>query len=136
MKRFFAGIVSAFLMISLLLPGWSQAGENQAGWSQASAAETSALLDYSIAYNIDLEMDKAREEKTVEHYGEGIRDLVEDANKNNVNAPDSKPTAQSTYERSNPVIDVLPKERSTRFSKEELQDMKKGERNRSEELKK
>ena len=76
-----------------------------------------------IAYDIDLEMDKAREEKTVEHYGEGIRDIVKDATDNNVNAPDSKETAENSYERESKLNDVLPKRIGQDFSQEDLADM-------------
>lgn len=76
-----------------------------------------------VAYNIDLEMDKAREEKTVEHYGEGIRDIVESATENNVNNPDSKPTAQSTYERESALNDELPTQIGKDFSQKDLANM-------------
>ncbi|MGC1307811.1 MAG: hypothetical protein WA885_11315 [Phormidesmis sp.] len=83
------------------------------------AANSSAIL----AYDIDLEMDRARKEKTVEHYGEGIREIVEEATKNNVNTPDSKPTAQNSYERESPLNEVLPKRIGKDFSKSDLENM-------------
>ncbi len=108
MKNICAGVVGLLLMVSLLvLPGWR------------AATESPTLL----AYNIDQEMDQARKEKTVEHYGEGIRDIVEDATENNVNNPNSKPTAESTYERESPLNDVLPKQIGKDFSEEDLADM-------------
>ena len=86
MKRVFVGVVSVLLLFSLLtFPEWNLAAATE------SLAESSVESTILVAYNIDLEMDKAREEKTVEHYGEGIRDLVQDANTNNVNSPDRKP---------------------------------------------
>lgn len=78
-----------------------------------------------IAYNVDLEMDKARVEKTVEHYGEPIRDIVEKAAQNNENAPDSKSTAENSYERESPLNDVLPERVGKKFSQSDLQDMEK-----------
>ena len=107
-KKVCAGVVGLLLMVSLLvLPGWK------------AIAESPTLL----AYNIDQEMDQARKEKTVEHYGEGIRDVVEDATENNVNNPDKKPTAESTYERESSLNDVLPKQIGKDFSQEDLADM-------------
>ncbi len=91
--------------------------------SPASSFPNSTNASAIVAYNIDFEMDKAREEKTVEHYGEGIRDIVEDATENNVNNPDSKPTAQSTYEREGTLNDELPEQIGKNFSQEDLADM-------------
>lgn len=76
-----------------------------------------------IAYNVDLEMDKARKEKTVEHYGEPIRDVVEQATQNNENRPDSKPTAENTYQRESGLNEVLPERIGKHFSQEDLQNM-------------
>lgn len=76
-----------------------------------------------IAYDIDFEMDQARKEKTIEHYGEGIRDVVEDATDNNVNNPDSKETAKNSYERESQLNDVLPKQIGQDFSKADLSDL-------------
>ncbi len=80
-----------------------------------------------VAYDIDYEMDEARKEKTIEHYGEGIRDIVEDATANNVNNPESKPTAENSYEREGPLNEVLPEQIGKDFSKEELVNMDKSE---------
>ncbi len=114
MKKIFVSVTGALLLVSLLLSGLVFSR-----WDANSAVNASAL----VAYNIDLEMDQARQEKTVEHYGEGIRDIVEDASKNNVNNPDSKSTAENTYQRENPVIDALPNQIGKDFSKEDLQHM-------------
>lgn len=84
------------------------------------AATTTPTL---IAYNVDLEMDKARKEKTVEHYGEPIRDVVEQATQNNENRPDSKPTAENTYQRESRLNDILPERVGKHFSQEDLQNM-------------
>ena len=52
-----------------------------------------------VAYNIDFGMDLARVEQTIEHYGEEIREVVAQALLNNVNHPESKETAENTYQR-------------------------------------
>ena len=77
----------------------------------------------AIAYNIDFDMDKARAEKTVEHYGEGIRDLVEDAVANNENNPDAKSTAENTYAKESAVNEALPDSIGESFSQAELEEM-------------
>ncbi len=84
---------------------------------------TATTTATSIAYNVDLEMDKARKEKTVEHYGEPIRDIVEQATQNNENKPDSKPTAENTYQRESWLNEVLPERIGKHFSQEDLQNM-------------
>lgn len=91
--------------------------------SPAEKALYSPEASAIIAYDIDYEMDEARKEKTIEHYGEGIRDIVEDATANNVNNPESKPTAENSYEREGPLNDVLPKQIGKDFSKKELANM-------------
>lgn len=74
-------------------------------------------LSGAVAYNIDIDMDKAREETTVDHYGEGIREFVQDANGNNVNNPQAKPTAENTYPRETSLDDALPQVLPEVFSK-------------------
>ncbi|MBE9062656.1 hypothetical protein [cf. Phormidesmis sp. LEGE 11477] len=81
----------------------------------------------TLAYNVDLDMDEARAEKTIEHYGEPVRDIVEDALDNNVNNPDSKPTAENTYERESPLSDILPEKIGEKFSKDDLANMESGD---------
>lgn len=76
-----------------------------------------------LAYDIDLQMDKARMEKTVEHYGEPIRDIVQQATENNENNPEHKSTAKNTYERESPLNDVLPERVGKDFSQKDLEDM-------------
>jgi hypothetical protein len=77
-----------------------------------------------LAYSIDYGMDQARGEKTIEYYaemyGESLRDLIEQTLRNNEDHPDSKPTAQNTFRRESFFNDLLPKQRSTAFSKEDL----------------
>ena len=77
-----------------------------------------------IGYNIDFGMDIARVEQTIEHYGEEIRDVVEQALRNNVNNPESKDTAQNTYQRQSAMNDLLPERRSSAFSTEDLRKLK------------
>ncbi|MEM8502828.1 MAG: hypothetical protein AAF716_06705 [Cyanobacteria bacterium P01_D01_bin.1] len=76
-----------------------------------------------IAYSVDYEMDKARVEKTIEHYGEPVRPIVEQAIKNNENNPDSKGTAENTYQRESPLNLLLPEQLGDSFSKEDLLEM-------------
>ena len=77
----------------------------------------------AIAYSVDYEMDKARVEKTIEHYGEPVRPIVEKAIKNNENNPNSKDTAENTYKRESPLNSILPEQIGEAFSKEELLEM-------------
>ena len=77
----------------------------------------------AIAYSVDYEMDKARVEKTIEHYGEPIRPIVEEAIKNNEDNPNSKDTAENTYQRENPLNQALPEQIGESFSKKELANM-------------
>ena len=76
-----------------------------------------------LAYDVDLQMDKARVEKTIEHYGEPVRDIVEQAHKNNKNNPERKSTAENTYERETALNEALPEKIGKDFSKQELKDM-------------
>ncbi|NEP15749.1 MAG: hypothetical protein F6J97_02475 [Leptolyngbya sp. SIO4C1] len=95
-----------------------------AGLIATMPSAIAAPLDTALlAYNIDLEMDKAREEKTVEHYGEPIRDIVQSANQNNENNPERKPTAKSTYERESPLNEALPEQLGKDFSQSELRQL-------------
>ncbi|MGC1308700.1 MAG: hypothetical protein WA885_15855 [Phormidesmis sp.] len=78
----------------------------------------------AIAYSVDYEMDKARGEKTVEHYGEPVRPIVEQAIKNNENNPNSKSTAENSYKRESPLNDLLPERLGQFFSKDDLLEMR------------
>ena len=80
-----------------------------------------------IAYNIDFGMDLARVEQTIEHYGEEIREVVEQALMNNENHPESKDTAKNSYQRQSTLNDLLPEKRSGAFSKDDLTNLKKTE---------
>ncbi len=77
----------------------------------------------AIAYSVDYEMDQARVEKTIEHYGEPVRPIVEKAIKNNENNPNSKDTAENTYKRESPLNSILPEQIGETFSKEDLLEM-------------
>lgn len=80
-----------------------------------------------VAYNIDFGMDLARAEQTIEHYGEEIRGIVEQALRNNENNPESKSTAKNSYQRQSALNEVLPEARSSAFSKDDLTKLKKTE---------
>jgi hypothetical protein len=89
----------------------------------------------ALAYSIDYGMDQARGEKTIEYYGEYLRDLIEQTLRNNEDHPDSKSTAKNTYRRESYLNNVLPKQRSTAFSKEDLLKLRRTE-NPKDKLKK
>ncbi len=80
-----------------------------------------------LAYSVDYEMDKARAEKTIEHYGEGMRPIVEDALDNNEKNPESKATAENSYERESALNDILPEKVGESFAEEDLVDMEGGD---------
>lgn len=86
-----------------------------------------ARADSLLAYSVDYEMDKARVEKTVDHYGEPIRDVIEQAVENNENNPNSKETAENSYQRESALNEVLPERNSLgeKFSKEDFSGMRK-----------
>ena len=73
-----------------------------------------------IAYNIDMGMDEARGEKTIEYHGEELREVVEQTLRNNVNHPESKDTAKNSYKRESALNNILPEKRSSAFSKQDL----------------
>jgi len=95
--------------------------------SQSAFAAPFATTPPTVAYNIDFGMDLARIEQTIEHYGEEIREVVEQALLNNVNHPESKETAQNTYQRESALNELLPERRSSAFSKDDLTNLKKTE---------
>ncbi len=80
--------------------------------------------DSLIAYSVDYEMDKARAEKTVEHYGEGMRPIVQQAIENNEENPDSKSTADNSYKRESSLNELLPEQLGKDFSTTDLLEMK------------
>ncbi len=113
----FAQVMTVWLLLVTLMPP-----------SVTLASLMSPNSSNLIAYSVDYEMDKARAEKTVEHYGEPIRDIVEDALKNNEENPNSKPTAQNTYQRESPLNEVLPKQIGDSFSQKDLSDMQRDDK--------
>ena len=69
----------------------------------------------AMAYNIDYGMDQARVAKTIEYYGEPMREIVEQTMKNNVNHPERKPTSQNSYQRESKLNSFLPERRGQAF---------------------
>ncbi len=102
-----------------LLAGQAMA-QPSTGIAQPSLGIASLQTSPLLAYSIDYGMDQARGEKTIEYYGEYLRDLIEQTLRNNEDHPDSKSTAKNTYRRESYLNNVLPKQRSTAFSKEDL----------------
>ncbi len=125
-KKLRQGLLVAFsqalpvwlVLLALTLPSSISASLTSSGLMSPHLSNSNV-----IAYSVDYEMDKARAEKTVEHYGEPIRDIVEGALENNEENPDSKSTAQNTYQRENPLNEILPKKIGDSFSQKELSDM-------------
>ena len=81
----------------------------------------------AIAYSIDYEMDQARGEKTIEYYGESLREIVEQTLRNNDGHPERKETAQNSYRRQSFLNDLLPEKRSSAFDKDKLMKLRKTE---------
>lgn len=98
--------------------------------AQANSDRIAQRPQNLIAYSVDYEMDKARAEQTIEHYGEPVREVVEEALQNNVNNPDSKGTAENSYQRESPLNDLLPYRNSAgqEFSQDDFSKMQKIER--------
>lgn len=78
----------------------------------------------AMAYNIDYGMDQARGAKTIEYYGEPVREIVEQTMKNNVNHPQPKATSQNSYKRESKLNNVLPERRGKAFSLEKFLSMR------------
>ena len=80
-----------------------------------------------IAYSLDYEMDRARGDQTIEHYGESVREPVEQAMRNNVNHPESKDTAENSYGRKSFLNKLLPERHSVgkEFSQDDFSSMRK-----------
>jgi len=114
----FSQVMTVWLLLGMLMPP-----------SVISASlMPPSLPNNLVAYSVDYEMDKARAEKTVEHYGEPIRDIVEGALENNEENPDHKSTAQNTYQRESPLNEVLPKKIGDSFSQKDLSDMQRDDK--------
>ena len=112
LSRFFLYIACLIIILSLittLIKGVDKQSEQdilQLPLSDGISSNWS--YDSILAYNVDIDMDRAREEQTVNHYGEGIREFVEDAIDNNADNPNAKPTAENTYQRDTALNKVLP----------------------------
>lgn len=95
------------------------------GMSRPAMAADLSIQQPVVAYNIDFGMDLARIEQTIEHYGEEIREVVEQALLNNENHPESKDTAKNSYQRVSVMNDLLPEKRNSAFSKDDLTNLRK-----------
>lgn len=100
------------------------------GTGAAIASPSETLLGSSqtlIAYSLDYEMDRARGDQTIEHYGESVREPVEQALRNNVNHPESKDTAENSYGRRSFLNNLLPQRHSVgkEFSQDDFSSMRK-----------
>ena len=78
----------------------------------------------ALAYNIDYGMDQARGAKTIEYYGEPMREIVEQTMKNNVNHPEPKLTSQNSYQRKSRLNSFLPERRGVAFPLERFLSMR------------
>ena len=122
-------IWAVLIAISLGFGGLEARADIQGG--SANSATVSREIDRTaqvlIAYSVDYEMDKARVEKTVDHYGEPVRDVAEQALKNNENNPNRKETAENSYERESFWNKILPRRHSLgqAFSEEDFAGMRK-----------
>lgn len=119
--RFFIYLACLLMAISLMVFG---SGRLRNRVNQVPVAMDMHLdMGSAIAYNIDLDMDKARVEKTAEHYGEDVKAIAEDAIENNVNNPKAKPTAENTTREQSDLTKALPESLGESFSKADLEDM-------------
>lgn len=124
------GFIWVVLMAALLGFGGLEARADVQGSSANSAignCELASSTQTLVAYSVDYEMDKARVEKTIDHYGEPVRDVAEQALENNENNPDSKETAENSYKRESFWNKILPRRHSVgqEFSKEDFAGMRK-----------
>lgn len=95
--------------------------------AQANGDRLTQMPQSLIAYSLDYEMDRARADQTIEHYGEPVREVVEETLRNNVNHPDSKATAENSYKRKSFLNDLLPNRNSVgkKFSQDDFSGMRK-----------
>jgi len=114
--------VLAVSLVAVLISVGVMGAEAQANGDRLIQAPQSL-----IAYSLDYEMDKARGDQTIEHYGEPVREVVEQTLRNNVNHPDSKETAKNSYKRKSFLNNVLPERNSAgkKFSQEDFSEMRK-----------
>lgn len=95
--------------------------------AQANGDRLTQMPQSLIAYSLDYEMDRARADQTIDHYGEPVREVVEETLRNNVNHPDSKATAENSYKRKSFLNDLLPNRNSVgkKFSQDDFSGMRK-----------
>ena len=95
--------------------------------AQANSDRLAQMPQSLIAYSLDYEMDRARGDQTIEHYGEPVREVVEETLRNNVNHPNSKATAENSYKRKSFLNDLLPNRNSAgkKFSQDDFSGMRK-----------
>ena len=113
-------VVMVIVVASIGIGGLSASADAAPTW----AAQGSQTL---VAYSLDYEMDRARGDQTIEHYGEAVREPVEQALKNNVNNPESKDTAENSYGRKSFWNNLLPNRHSAgkNFSQDDFSGMRK-----------
>lgn len=113
-------VVMVIVVASIGIGGLSASADAAPTW----AAQSSQTL---VAYSLDYEMDRARGDQTIEHYGEAVREPVEQALKNNVNNPESKDTAENSYGRKSFWNNLLPNRHSAgkNFSQDDFSGMRK-----------
>ncbi len=106
-----SGFVSAFLKITVMV-------------TVVFGLVFTGFVGSAAAYNIDYGMDQARGEKTIEYYGEPLREIVEQTMQNNVNHPQPKSTSQNSYKRESKLNNLLPERRGKAFSLERFLSMR------------
>ena len=114
-------ILMVSLMALLISVGFASAE------AEANSDRLTQMPQTLIAYSLDYEMDKARADQTIEHYGEPVREVVEETLRNNVNHPNSKATAENSYKRKSFLNDLLPNRNSAgkKFSQDDFSGMRK-----------
>ena len=121
-QRIIRIVITLLIALSLSLAiAW---GSQYAARSTTNSLAQEAPKNW-VAYDVDYEMDQARVEKTIEHYGEQMKPIVEQAIKNNEENPESKATAENSYEREGLLNEQLPESVGETFSKKELVEMDK-----------
>lgn len=114
-------VLMVSLMAVLISVGFASAE------AQANGDRLTQMPQSLIAYSLDYEMDRARGDQTIEHYGEPVREVVEETLRNNVNHPNSKATAENSYKRKSFLNDLLPNRNSAgkKFSQDDFSGMRK-----------
>lgn len=122
-------ILAVLLAVSVGLGGLEASADSFSADKSLSAERYEIASDSQvlIAYSLDYEMDRARGDQTIEHYGEPVRDVVEQTLRNNVNHPNSKATAKNSYGRKSFLNKLLPERNSLgkKFSQDDFSGMRK-----------